>query len=193
MECSPSYALDYFECDNVYLKRSVVYDCVLCIFIVMFICILRFKHVPSLNDVSIGFNNNAICRSCIFIRGSYCRSFQKSPIDFALYTILAKYRHIFFIIIVIIFIYRCCCCCWKKQKTENMTSAEIDLCRGNTNTNKIKTWSDNIPPFSCHEQITLSKINEIRQWAIQNQMILTISMHISNLVRTHWDLLKLLS
>ena len=34
---------------------------------------------------------------------------------------------------------------------------------------KIKTWNDNTPPLSGRRQITLSKTEEICQWAIQNQ------------------------
>ena len=44
----------------------------------------------------------------------------------------------------------------------------------------------------CRGQITMSKIDEICQWAIPKQISI-ISMHISNLVKIHWDLLNLLS
>ena len=47
--------------------------------------------------------------------------------------------------------------------------------------------NDDTPPLSCHEQITLSKIDKFCQWAIPKQ-ISTISMHTSNLVKIHLDL-----
>ena len=52
--------------------------------------------------------------------------------------------------------------------------------------------NDNSPPVYCHEEITLSKIDEMYPIAIPNQ-ISTISMHISSWVNICWDLLKLLS
>ena len=56
----------------------------------------------------------------------------------------------------------------------------------------IKTWKDNTLPLSCGRQITLSKVDKICPSAIPNQ-ISTISMHISGLVKIHWQLLKLSS
>ena len=44
---------------------------------------------------------------------------------------------------------------------------------------KVKRY---YPPLSCRGQITLSKIEEICHWAIPN-LVSTISMHISNLVK----------
>ena len=52
--------------------------------------------------------------------------------------------------------------------------------------------NDNTPPLSCREQITVLKIDKICPLAIPNQ-ISTISMHISCLVKIHWDLLEQLS
>ena len=53
-------------------------------------------------------------------------------------------------------------------------------------------WNNNTPPLTCRRQITLSKFNEICQWAIPKQTS-TISMHIPSLVKIHWYLLKLSS
>ena len=55
---------------------------------------------------------------------------------------------------------------------------------------KIKMLNYNTPPLSCCGQITLSNIDEICPWAIQNQISI-ISMHVPSLVKIPWLLLKL--